>query len=894
VAARLEQAAPPGEIYLGPQTHRLVRSDTQTEAVEPLTLKGKAEPVPAFRLISVAAVDAAEQRVDLPMVGRDAELAALQGAFGSAVDGRRAVLTGLIGDAGVGKSRLTEEFLGWAGERARVLQGRCLPYGDGITFWPITEMLGAAAGILEDDAPDQARARIHSLVGDEAVAERMASLAGLDDRQFPVPELFWAVERFAEVMSSEQPLLVVIDDIHWAESTLLDLVAHLQGSVDNAVLLLCTARRLLLEEHPEWGTGEHGTRIVLEPLAPEAIGEMIANYLGTAGIDPAVTARIVEAAQGNPLFVEQFLTMLLEEGLLVRGEQGWAAAGDLADIAVPPSIEALLAARLDRLVAGERRVVEPASVVGRQFPRPAVEHLVDSALRPDLPKHLEALTAKQLVRPWEEGDDLYRFEHLLIRDAAYQGLLKQTRAVLHEQFVEWADRVNRERQREAEFEEILGYHLEQAYRYWSELGPLDHHAVELGERACARLSSAGRRALARGDMPAAAGLLGRAGRVLADDHLDRAPLLLQAGEARFEAGDFETARETITAAAAAADRAGDRGTAAATEIELLRMQYLTGGVEDPAEVVDGVRRLLPELEALDSRAGLARGWRLLASVDLAACRWGDAERAAVQMVEHARAAGDRTMELRVLPILTLFLQKGPTPVPEAIERCRRILDEVSADRRAAAMASRQLAQLQAMQGDFAEARERYRNSRHTLEDLGWGFDAAIVSLDSGPIELLAGDPAAAEAELRRDYEALRTMGDRNFVALTAALLAEALYRQGRIDEAEEPAADAEEVASSDDLGAQVLWRTVRAKLHARSGKYDEARVLIGEACRLIESTEDPSGQADVLVDAAEIARLAGDEQGAMDALQKAHSRYAAKGNLAGARRAEELIAAAEQ
>jgi ATP/maltotriose-dependent transcriptional regulator MalT len=249
------------------------------------------------------------------------------------------------------------------------------------------------------------------------------------------------------------------------------------------------------------------------------------------------------------------------------------------------------------------------------------------------------------------------------------------------------------------------------------------------------------------------------------------------------------------------------------------------------------------------------------------------------------------MELRVLPILTLFLQKGPAPVPEAIERCRQILDEVSADRRAAAMATRQLAQLHAMQGDFAEARERYRTSRHTLEDLGWAFDAAIVSLDSGPIELLAGDPAAAEAELHRDYEALRTMGDRNFVALTAALLAEALYRQGRIDEAEEPAAYAEEVASSDDLGAQVLWRTVRAKLRARSGAFDEARTLVDEACRLIESTEDPSGQADVLVDAAEIARLAGDEQGAMDALQKAQDRYAAKGNLAGARRAEELIGA---
>ena len=893
VAARLEQSAPPGEVYLGPDTYRLVRSATRVEEVEPLILKGKAEPVPAYRLVEIVGGAITPRRVDLPMVGRDDEMSALRRVLETALDSERAVLGALIGDAGVGKSRLVEEFLEWVGGRARVLRGRCLPYGDGITFWPINEAVADAAGITDADGPGEARSRIEAMVGDPAVAERLSSMAGLDDDQFAVPELFWAVEQFVEGIASETPLVLVIDDVHWAEPTLLDLVAHLLASVTgHAVALLCTARRGLLEEMPDWGADEGQTRILLDPLPPAAVGEMIAHHLGGAGIDEVVTERIVEAAQGNPLFVEQFLTMLLEEGLVTHTERGWAAVGDLADVAIPPSVEALLAARLDRLDPGERHVVEPASVIGRQFPQPAVEYLVQPDHRPLVGENLALLTRKQLVRPPDEDDDRHAFEHLLVRDAAYGGLLKQSRAVLHERFVEWADRINRQRGREAEFEEILGYHLEQAYRYWGELGPLDEHAVGIGEDASRRLASAGRRALARGDMPAAAGLLQRAAGVLGGHHPHRAPLLLQAGEAHFEAGDFDTARELIAGAASAGGAVGDGGTLRAAEIELLRVRYLIGEVEDPTEVVDGVRRHLPELEELGSHAGLARAWRLEASVHLAACRWGDAEQAAVRMIDHARAAGDRTMELRVLPILTLFLQKGPTPVPEAIDRCRDILELVSSDRRAAAMATRQVAQLQAMQGDFEEARRGYRSSRRALEDLGWAYDAAIVSLDAGPIELLAGDPAAAEAELRTDYEALTRMGDRNFVALTAALLAEALYRQGRFEESAECVAYAEGVASVDDLGAQVLWRGVTAKLAAREGDHERASTLIDEARRLIESTEDPSGQADLLVDLAEVRRLAGDDAGAVRALAAARDRYAVKGNAAGIRRIEDLLTAA--
>jgi tetratricopeptide (TPR) repeat protein len=798
----------------------------------------------------------------------------------------------VVGDAGVGKTRLIEEFLSATEGEARLLRGRCLPYGDGITFWPAVEMLEDAAGIREDDDPTAAIGRIAAVAPDPAVTERLASMIGLADTPFPVPELFWALERFLDGTAAEHPVIALIDDVHWAEPTFLDLLAHLLGALHSSpILLLCTARGQLLEDHPEWGTGAGEHRVVLAPLGPGLVAEMIQNFLGGAGIDAEVIDRVVEAGGGNPLFVEQFLTMLVEDGVLVRDGERWASSGHAAEISVPPSIEALLTARLDRLGWGEKQVVEPASVIGREFAGAAVAHLVTAEFRSDVGGHLGSLAAKQLIRPHEE-DGLYRFEHQLIRDAAYAGLLKQARAVFHERFVEWADRLNRERHRETEFEEILGFHLEQAYRYWSELGPLDAHGIELGIRASERLAAAGGRALSRGDMPAAARLLARAAATLPNDHRARPRLLLQAGESRFEAGDFDAADAEIATAAEAAEAVGDSEVAVAATIERLRMGYETGRVTDAADLEERVRALLPPLEAVHGHAGLARAWRLLASVELAGCRWGRAEEAAWRMIEQARQSGDRTMEMRVLPILTLFLQKGPTPVAEALNRCRQILDQVSSNRRAEAMVMRQLGQLHAMRMEIGEARALYRASRHTLEDLGWVFDSALVSLDSGPIEMLAGDPAVAEAELRRDYEALDTLGDRNFIALTSALLGEALYRQGRYDEAETHARFAEQTAVSDDLGPQVLWRSLQAKLRARGGTDSQAALeMATEALRLIKRSDDPSGQAETLVDLAEVARLTGDTERAETALRDARGRYLAKGNLAGVHRVDRLRAA---
>jgi class 3 adenylate cyclase/tetratricopeptide (TPR) repeat protein len=894
VAARLEQAAAPREVLIGELTYRLVRDAAEVEAVEPLTLKGKAQPVPAYRLNVVRSGAAAARRQDAPMVGRDAEFALLKRTLAEVVEARAARSVTIVGDAGVGKTRLTSEFLDAAAASAKILRGRCLPYGDGITFWPLIEVVRAAVDIRDDDPTEAAMAKVLAATrGDHEVAERVGSVMGLSATSFQVGELFWGIRRFFE-LTAEGPMVVLFDDIHWAEPTFLDLIDHLNEGTGTPLLLLCTARHELLETRAEWGEGAGAARIVLEPLSEADAGKVIEHLLGRAGLAEGVRRRIVAASEGNPLFVEQLLSMLIDSGQLVQQDGHWIAAADLANLAIPPTIHALLAARLDSLPIEERAVVEPASVIGQSFPQDAVEALVSDEVRNDVPLHLEGLTRKQLIRPPTDGQDdeeTYRFQHLLIRDAAYQGLLKRARALLHEQFVAWADIVNAERGRAMEFEEILGYHLEQAYRYRTELGPLDDHGVELGVRASRRLASAGGRALERGDMPAAAGLLGRAAAVLPDEDEERPWLLIRSGEARLELGEFDQAASRFDEVIDLAGRRSDTALEATARIERLRLAYVTDSAGSDTDVSSQVHAAIPVLEAATADAGLARAWRLLTLIAAAATRWGDAERAATAMIAYARASGDRLMEVRGLPALAGIARYGPLPVTEAIERCNEFLARAEGDRRAEALIERAIAHLRAMEGDFDTAREIYARVRRTMMDLGWNFSAALVSIDSGPIELLAGDPVAAERELRQDYDALAQMGEKNYIGTTAAFLAEALYRQGRDDEAATFAEFSRETAAEDDLAGQYLWRQVLAKVLARHASLEEATRLATEAVGLAAQSDDPTDQANALADLAEIHHMAGLDDEAIEALRQALERHEAKGNIPGARAVRDQIVA---
>jgi tetratricopeptide (TPR) repeat protein len=750
----------------------------------------------------------------------------------------------------------------------------------------LIEVVRQAAEIADEDAPETAMARLLELVDfDIEVADRVASVVGLSKSSYQMGELFWGIRRLFEYLAASRPIVVLFDDIHWAEQTFLDLVEYLTEAIRGAALvILCTARNELLETHPTWGEQDRSARIVLKPLSDADAARVVENLLGQTGLADEVRARIVAAAEGNPLFVEQLLSMLIESGRLVERADGWTSTSDLSDLAIPPTIHALLAARLDALPQPERAVIEPASVIGLSFAEQAVEALAPDDLRRELQAYLEGLTRKQLVRSIDDADEerIYRFDHLLIRDAAYQGLLKRARAELHEAFVAWADVINAERGRAQEFEEILGYHLEQAYRYRMELGPLDERGVTLGVRAAERLGSAGTRAIARGDMPAAASLLGRASSVLPTSHPDRPWLLIRTGEAKLELGEFAVAGELIDEAIEVATDLGDAPLVETARIERSRVRYLTDAAGSDAGLAAQVHQAIPVLEAADAQAGLARAWRLLTYIEGEATRWGAVEQAATAMLEHARLSGDRLMEIRGLPALAFSARLGPLPVPEALQRCEQLVARAEGDRRAEAIILRAIAHLRAMRGDFGEARELCRRVRNTLTELGWNFDAALVSIDSGPIELLAGDLAAAEAELRSDYQALDRLEERNYITTTAAYLAEALYRLGRLDEASEFASFSETTAADDDLLTQILWRAVRGKLLARSGRVEEASVVAREAVRLAQTSDDPTAQGNALVDLAEVLEAAGQQTEAEASLSAAIRRYEAKGNTVAA------------
>ena len=893
VAARLEQAAHAGQVLLGEPTLRLVRGGVEVEALEPLSLKGKAAFVRAFRLLKVGAVMEWGDAADMPMVGRDAQLRLLEDLRAEVVRDGRAHMATILGDAGVGKTRLTDEFTRLAaGSGVRVLRGRCLSYGEGITFLPMVEVIREAAGIGGEDPVPAARAKLAAVGGglDAGVADRVAALMGLSEDPYQLAELFWAVRRLLEVLGREGPVVVHLDDAHWAEETLLDLLEHLADTTEAPLLIVATSRPLLLERRPEWEEHERRATIALPPLEAEHAAVMVQDLLGDRGTPAAFHARIVEAAAGNPLFVEQLTSMLIDGGRIVRRGGRWEATGDLSGIAIPPTVEAILAARVDDLPADERAVLEPASVIGRDFARDAVEALAAEPLRADVDLHLDALASRQMVTaiPGEWPFD-HRFHHHMIRDVAYDGLLKRARADLHERVVSWAEEAGLAREHATELEELLGYHLEQAHRYRAELGPLDAHGVALGRRAATLLGSAGRRSLTRGDMPTAANLLRRAAAALPRDDPAAPRLLVQVGEAEMEMGSFAEADATLASARRLADDVGEGGLAAIAQLERVRMAYLTGSGGDEREVAAEAERAVRYFSDAGDDEGLARAWRLSTYVEMTRCQWGAAERAAGTMIDHARRAGETLMATRALPALAIFILCGPTEAREGIARCEGILGDVAGDRRATALTARARAHLLAMRGDFAGAREAYGRTRADLEELGWHFDAALVSLDSGPIEMLAGEPGAAEAELRRDYEALDRMGERNYISTTAALLAEALFRQERVDEAGAFAGISREIAAEDDVVTQVVWRSVSGKVLSRRGRHAEGEAMCREAVGLIEVTDDLSTHAGARVDLAEALWMAGREAESRAELLRAVDLYDAKGNAVAGRRARALI-----
>jgi class 3 adenylate cyclase/tetratricopeptide (TPR) repeat protein len=889
VAARLEQAAPEFEVLLGGTTYRLVKNAVEVKQLEPLQLKGKSEPVAAYQLISVSRDEAFARRLDAPLVGRTTEAAVLQETFDRTLRERTGHLLTVLGDAGVGKSRLILELVTQVAGQAMCLRGRCLPYGEGITFLPLADVVRQAAGIGEGEGPDQARAKLSELV-DPEVFVRVAAAIGLSSDTFPLEETFWGARKLLEMLGRRRPLLVVIEDIHWAEPTFLDLIENLVDSIQDApVLVLCSARHDLLDQRPAWGQAIGALSIALQPLTEEESGSIVSNLLGDAPIPQRFRTRIVKTADGNPLFVEQILSMLMDEGLIARGSDGrWRLERELASFEIPPSIAALLTARLDRLAPEERSAIERGSVMGPLFYRGAVTALSPEPFKPTVALSLAELTRKQMIRPDASAipaEDAFRFHHILIRDAAYKGLLKRARIELHERLAEWLETAAVTLM---EYEELVGYHLEQSYLYRTELGTVDDEASEVGRRAAQRLAAAGTRAFARGDMPAAANMFTRAIALLPRDDPMRLMLIPDLGEALKDIGEFGRADELLKEAIEGAQRAEDRRLEVDAMVVRLLVRY---AAEAGARIEDLLREAQRAILALDekgSEAILARAWRLVGVLHGTAGRYGAAEEAVLRAIRYAGLAGDRRQETRNLPIYAACTLYGSTPIPEAIAHCEQLLEQASDDQRGRSLVRLALAQLHAMQGDFEQARKLYTQSRAILTDLGEKVQAASTSIDSGRVEMLAEDPVAAEVELRRDYEALDGMGEKYFLATTAALLAHALYLQDRYEEAEAFSRVSGE-SDQDDVETQSLWRRARAKVLARWGRFDEAEQLAREALTMIEQTDSPILQANTLMDLAEVLRVSGKLVKAVPLMRAALALYERKGNVVSAARTRAAI-----
>jgi len=845
VAARFEQAAPPGEALIGGETRSLVRDAVRVEPVEPLSLKGKSEPVAAYRLLEVLSdADAFARHPEAPLVGRTRERERLRRDFDDAVAEPTCRLFTLLGPAGIGKSRLVADFLEHAVGEADVLRGRCLHYGDGITYWPLVEVL-VGLGIDPE-----------TVIGSSPEETRLV------------------FRRLLETRSTERPQVVVLDDLQWAESTFLDLVEHVADfSRDAPIFLLCIARTELLELRPGWGGGKlNATSILLEPLEASESETLIENLLGDARLDGDTRGRIAEASEGNPLFVEEMLAMVRERG-------------DGGAIVVPSTIQALLQARLDQLGADERTVIERGAVEGKVFHRGAVAELSPAPVRPTLESHLAMLVRKELIRPERAtfpGDDAFRFRHLLIRDAAYESLPKATRAELHERFADWLaghDLVERD--------EILGYHLEQAHRYRSELDPADPALPDLAARTADHLAAAGEGALDRGDFNAGRSLYRRTTSLLPVGDERRLALAPDFAVALFESGDNDEGAAVL----AEASNSSNPVTRALVAV--------TDSIRDLASAADaglGQRDVWrEEARAVFQEAGhdygLALYWWSVALEVWFRCRAEETTAACERALFHLEQAGasHRRLGNPIRGSLIACYAVAPTPVDAAIERVRAVRVGEHGPL-AQAWERAVLGQLLAMKGEFERARELVRGGRQAFMDAGQLASAGAMSMTEARVELRSGDLAAGEKALREGLEVLERIGERGYYPTAALDLACFLYEQGRYDEVRGWCEKARETTGADDVVNFVLLDVLDGCLLAREGRFGDAEEHARRGVELTETIDFVEGRALARRYLAEVLALAGKRDDAADASEQALAILEAKGDVALAARVRESLA----
>jgi class 3 adenylate cyclase/tetratricopeptide (TPR) repeat protein len=884
-AARLQGGAPVDGIAVGESTYRATADIFEYAEGKPVQAKGKTEPIPIW--VVVAEKEAPERpTARAPLVGRSAELARLVAVWQEVLKRDRPRLVNLLGPPGIGKSRLLLALTEHVEEAASVHWGRCLSYGEGMTYWPLTEIIKSAAGIRYDDSTETDSAKLGHLLEslpttneDElrTMAAALANLVGASTtprgsysaESISQAELHWAIRRILPLLASERPMLLVFEDLHWAEPTLLELLRSLPHPEGEGAryLVLGTGRPELAESEPEYTQTIDGREtLLLEPLDEAEIEQLLAELLADTPVDSAHIQRLVRNAGGNPLFLEETVRMITE----AKGE------GDLENLPVPETVQALIGSRLDSLGAPEKRVAQQASVVGNAFWPGAVAHVGEFG--GDLQPSLDTLERRDFVHESREstvvGEREYAFKHILIRDVAYERLPKGRRAELHARFVPWLRALGSE----DEFVEIEAYHLEQACLHARAVAraPIEAPVVE----AARALSRAAEKAERREGAREAARFYERGIELVGDEHRQLLPeLRLGRGRALARIGEVPAALaelDWVIENADALDRREVRGNAL---VALANIELAQGKA-------DAVRERLEEATQIAS-ALFDRELQVRAGYVNAALR-GDFEgnlEAAIGHLQDALAAAEELGDpsLRVEGHLRagfLLFNKGELGrAADQLARCSRLADELGSFRDQA-RATFMLGLVQYYSGDLEEAERLGLQTAQWLERTGDGYFQVQNLVRALAVYALArDDPALAEERVREALPlALELVGGAGWVVSEAyRYLVEALVRQGRVEDAQELVDFATRDLTDENLYARAEVALARGFVLAANGDRERSCESFEEALDLLEQQNLAIELAEARISYGRVLRDLGDERAAKEQLERARAGLAEVG-----------------